>query len=86
MLLTFHVQLLLSTFVQFITPADANNNTGSARSGENTELSVEVNGNSEYGGEDENGSTIHESDYDEDEEQQPGEVSIGKKLWNFFTT
>ncbi|PON49630.1 Protein CROWDED NUCLEI [Trema orientale] len=76
--------------VRFITPADADYDTGAAKSGENTELSVEGNGTSEYGDEDENGSTIHDSDDDydeeEDEEQQPGEKSIGKKLWNFFTT
>lgn len=86
MVLKIHIQLLLSTLVQFITPnAD---DTGPAKSGENTELSIEINGTSEYGGEDESGSTIHESedDYDEDEEEQPGEKSLGKKLWNFFTT
>ncbi|XP_062078246.1 nuclear matrix constituent protein 1-like isoform X2 [Humulus lupulus] len=74
---------------QFTTPVDADIDTEKARSGENTEMDNEVNDTSKYGGEDQNGSVIHETDndYDEDEEElHAGEVSVGKKLWNFFTT
>lgn len=44
-------------------------------------LCDETNGLSEY--EDEDGSTIDEDEYDE---EQPDVGSIGKKLWTFFTT
>ncbi|KAF3432587.1 hypothetical protein FNV43_RR27327 [Rhamnella rubrinervis] len=73
--------------VRFKTPVNIEDNADEAKSVENTELSVEVNGVSEYGGEDVNESTIHESDDDcDDELEHPGEVSVGKKIWTFFTT
>ena len=65
----------------------------------NTALSEEVNGTpegvGEYGDGNDYKSESHseglkdEGEDDDDEEddlEHPGEVSIGKKLWNFFTT
>ena len=75
------------TFMQFITPdQDIDFNAGAEKSIENTGLSIEVNNSAEFGNEDESGSTIHDSDDDQGEEVQPGEASIGKKIWMFFTT
>lgn len=67
---------------------------GSKRLAENIALSEEVNGTpegaGEYGGMDELQSESRgedgEDEDDEDETEHPGEVSIGKKLWTFFTT
>ncbi|XP_010265318.1 PREDICTED: protein CROWDED NUCLEI 1 isoform X2 [Nelumbo nucifera] len=63
----------------------------------NAELSEEVNGTTEgpveYGdeeyaseGDEGDGFGDEDEDDDDDESEHPGEVSIGKKLWNFFTT
>uniref|UniRef100_A0A2P2J672 Uncharacterized protein MANES_06G074000 n=2 Tax=Rhizophora mucronata TaxID=61149 RepID=A0A2P2J672_RHIMU len=59
-----------------------------AKSVEITEWSEEVNGTPECGGENETGSTIQVEDdeYDEDTSEHPGEVSMGRKIWTFFTT
>ncbi|GMN57035.1 hypothetical protein TIFTF001_026146 [Ficus carica] len=64
---------------------------------ENTALSEEVNGTPQRAGEYADGDEIQseshgddashvEDEDDEEESQHPGEVSIGKKLWTFFTT
>ncbi|CAL1408335.1 unnamed protein product [Linum trigynum] len=68
-----------------------------AKSVEIVELSEEVNGMVESRNEEgENGSTIHEEAEEEEEEEDdfdneessehPGEASVGKKIWTFFTT
>ncbi|KAL6969793.1 hypothetical protein U1Q18_029504 [Sarracenia purpurea var. burkii] len=81
------------------TAADADN-VEAAELVESLNLSEEVNGISEYGGEGKNVNTfidtdsggngddddLNGSDSDDDEREHPGEVSIRKKLWNFFTT
>lgn len=71
-------------------------NAATTKSEENVELSEEVNGitegAAEYGDEDgyetEVGADDGNVEEDEDDEgaEHPGEVSIGKKLWHFFTT
>uniref|UniRef100_A0A2P2MH28 Putative nuclear matrix constituent protein 1-like protein n=1 Tax=Rhizophora mucronata TaxID=61149 RepID=A0A2P2MH28_RHIMU len=60
---------------------------------ENAALSEEVNGSTGYGIAEENTSESQrhndnedEGTDDEDESKHPGEVSMGKKLWTFFTT
>ncbi|KAM7276870.1 hypothetical protein ACFE04_018736 [Oxalis oulophora] len=73
--------------------ADVARSTGlvdDAELGRATEISEEVNGTPEYDNEDENGSTIYEEEEEEEdsdgEQLQPGEKSITKKIWTFFTT
>ncbi|RVW45573.1 Protein crowded nuclei 1 [Vitis vinifera] len=78
------------TTLKFKTVDIVGGNNDSARLAENMELRQEIPGNpgDTPGYEDENGSMSHEEDdnSDEDESEHPGDASIGKKLWNFFTT
>ncbi|KAJ4961469.1 hypothetical protein NE237_021379 [Protea cynaroides] len=83
--------------VRLETEEENDDNHGEAKFDENVELSEEVNGTPEgtgkYAEEDGYGSEAGvEDEYggedgeDDEESLQPGEVSIGKKLWHFFTT
>lgn len=80
------VEFSENNIIRFITQEDIGDSTEAAESVENRKLIPEVNGTSDCGDEDENNSSVHESDDDYDEEEQPGEASIGKKIWTFFTT
>lgn len=54
---------------------------------ENTEFSEETNDATDYVQEDKSGSRgQEEEDEFDDEFEHPGEVSIGKRIWTFFTT
>ncbi|CAN0876534.1 Protein CROWDED NUCLEI 2 [Linum grandiflorum] len=69
---------------------DVDEEVDAAKSVQIVELSEEVIGTTEYMKE-EDGSTIHEEDEAEDdneneESEHPGQASIGKKIWTFFTT
>lgn len=89
----FHL-LVHCLFLQFEEPRDiVDDNGDGAKPVESVQLSEEVNGSHEYGEEDE--STVHEveNEYDDeededvdDEEEDPSAVSIGKKIFKFFTT
>ncbi|XP_027359977.1 protein CROWDED NUCLEI 3-like [Abrus precatorius] len=67
--------------VRFEVPRDIVDDNGAAI---NSLDRVEENGTPEYG--DEDGSTSHEVENDNEEEEEEGEVSIGKKIFRFFTT
>lgn len=81
--------------VQFATPEPQDNVNGNADADatklvETTELCVEVNGTESSGGNSTGGesddSTGGESDDNYDDEEHPGQASIGKKIWTFFST
>ncbi|OMO83566.1 putative nuclear matrix constituent protein 1-like protein-like protein [Corchorus capsularis] len=87
------VQVAISKSVEIIEDkfkaGDVDDNANVAKSVGNVELSEEVNGSgsAENGDEDQSGSTMNEEEEDYgDETEQPGEVSIGKKIWTFFTS
>ncbi|XP_040995639.1 nuclear matrix constituent protein 1-like isoform X1 [Juglans microcarpa x Juglans regia] len=78
------VEISEDRVVRFKTPEIINDDADVAKL---ADLSEEINGTPEFGNEDESGSTIHEAEDDYgDESERPGEVSIGKKIWTFFTT
>ncbi|KAK2971512.1 hypothetical protein RJ640_017881 [Escallonia rubra] len=83
--------------VQFKTPVDiVDDSSDAAKLVERIEMSEEVNGTPERGGEDEIRSIVDgddtsdgiddDVDQGDDESDHPGQASIGKKLWTFFTT
>ncbi|KAF8399184.1 hypothetical protein HHK36_015049 [Tetracentron sinense] len=88
------IQELSERVVRYEIAADSEGgNADTTKLVENMELSEEVNGTmegaGEYDDEDEYGSEFHgeEDDGNDDESSEhPGEASIGKKLWTFFTT
>lgn len=89
------VEFSSERIVRFDTKAKlVDDNVGEAKSVEDTLLSEgEVNGTSENVDEDDNASIFHEKDEDddvceddEDEYDHPGQASVGKKIWKFFTT
>ncbi|KAL3510872.1 hypothetical protein ACH5RR_030273 [Cinchona calisaya] len=76
--------------VRFTTAGDGNTDLEEI---EIVEFSEEVNDTQEYNGEDEHGSTLHGDDGDDDDNddgdddsEHPGETSVTRKIWNFFTS
>lgn len=85
---------LLHFAMQFL-PSSANidENVNAVKSTENVALSEEVNGTPEYNDEGEQDSTFRNDDEEEDDEDDgdvddynPGEASVPKRLWKFFTS
>ncbi|KAE8657473.1 Nuclear matrix constituent protein-related, putative isoform 6 [Hibiscus syriacus] len=82
------VEILESKAIKIKTSVDVDNDTA-AKSVENVDLIEKVNVTAENGDEDESGDKINEDDEeyeDDDEIEHPGDVSIGKKIWTFFTS
>ncbi|GMI99953.1 LITTLE NUCLEI2, CROWDED NUCLEI 2 [Hibiscus trionum] len=83
-----NVENIESKAVKIKTSVDVDDNAG-AKSVENVDLIEEVDLTAENSDEDESGGKINEDDEeyeDDDEIEHPGEVSIGKKIWTFFTS
>ena len=79
--------------VQFATPEQqdtVNGNADATKLVEEAELSTELNGTESSRGHSTGGesgdSSGDESGDDYDDEDHPGQVSIGKKIWTFFST
>ncbi|KAI3452977.1 hypothetical protein Pfo_009640 [Paulownia fortunei] len=72
--------------------ADIAGNADAVKSTENMDLREEVNGTPEYCDEHGQDSTLHGNEeedgneYDDNGDEHPGEVSIARKLWTFFTS
>ncbi|GMJ05717.1 LITTLE NUCLEI2, CROWDED NUCLEI 2 [Hibiscus trionum] len=81
------VEVLKSEAVKIKTSVDVDDNAA-AKSVENVDL-IEVNVAAENSDENESGDIINEDDEeyeDDDEIEHPGDVSIRKKIWTFFTS
>lgn len=74
--------------MQFTAAGAADGNANASVMVERAELIDEVNDDAgEFYNEEENGGEAEEAEDDYDEElDHPGEVSISKKIWTFFTT
>ncbi|XWS64369.1 hypothetical protein CRYUN_Cryun06bG0180200 [Craigia yunnanensis] len=84
---TLKDEILESKVVWFKTSVDVDDNNNAAKSVGSVDLREEVSGTAENGDEDQSGSTIHEDEDDYDDEiEHPGEVSVGKRIWTFFTS
>lgn len=79
--------LFIGVQIQTVDIADDNNDL--AKLAENVELRQELNGSRGHQDEDEDENQNVSQEGDDtsgDEPEHPGEVSMGQKLWNFFTT
>ncbi|KAG4170808.1 hypothetical protein ERO13_A12G172400v2 [Gossypium hirsutum] len=84
-----NVEILESEVVKLKTSVDVGGNEIAAKTVESVDLIEEVDVTAENGDEDESGGRFHEEDEedeDDDEMENPGDVSIGKKIWTFFTS
>ncbi|XP_057765676.1 nuclear matrix constituent protein 1-like [Salvia miltiorrhiza] len=84
--------VMVDRVVRFV-PSEANNdeNSNPVMPAKNVEIvSEEVNGTPEYNDEDEHNSPLREEEEEEDEDDydddNPGEASVPRKLWKFFTS
>ncbi|KAK6242859.1 hypothetical protein QQP08_008851 [Theobroma cacao] len=81
-----NVEIVEEKVVRFKTSVDVDDNANAAKPVGSVDLSEEV-GTAENGNEDQSVSSINEDEDDSDDEiEHPGEVSIGKKIWTFFTS
>lgn len=80
--------MIVQHFLLQFTAADAaDKNADAPGTAEEAALIEEVNDPRELYNEKENESEAEEAQYDYDEElDHPGDVSISKKIWTFFTT
>ncbi|MBA0563437.1 hypothetical protein Golob_008416 [Gossypium lobatum] len=84
-----NVEILESEVVELQTSVDVGGNEIAAKTVKSVDLIEEVDVTAENGDEDESWGRFHEDDEedeDDDEMENPGDVSIGKKIWTFFTS